>query len=194
MEKHISGAVIRTLRTQQNLTQEQLAGRIGVSSKAVSKWETGKGLPDSALMEPLARALGVSIIELMSGEPVQNSNLSANFLRTKFYVCPICGNIIHAAGAAVISCCGSTLVPLEAGNTDPHHEIRIQPVEDEHFLTIDHPMTKRHFISFLAWVTSDRLQLVKLYPEGDAQTRLRLRGHGILYLYCNLHGLMKTRL
>ena len=55
-------------------------------------------------------------------------------------------------------------------------------------------MAKEHYISVLAHVTSDRFQLVKLYPEGNAETRLQLRGRGFLYLYCNRHGLMRKKL
>ena len=145
-------------------------------------------------MEPLGAALGVSVLELLSGELVVNRNTSGNMLRTKFYVCPICGNILHATGNALISCCGITLPPLEAEDMDDAHRPVIEPVEDEHFITVPHPMTKQHYISFLAYLTSDRLQLVKLYPEGNAETRLRLRGRGMLYLYCNHHGLMKQRI
>ena len=54
-------------------------------------------------------------------------------------------------------------------------------------------MTKEHYISFAAFVTTDRIQLVKFYPEGDAQTRMQLRGHGLLYWYCNRHGLFCQR-
>jgi desulfoferrodoxin (superoxide reductase-like protein) len=54
-------------------------------------------------------------------------------------------------------------------------------------------MEKQHFISFVAYVTSDRLQLVKLYPEGNAETRLQLRGLGMLYYYCNHHGLFRKK-
>jgi desulfoferrodoxin (superoxide reductase-like protein) len=67
-------------------------------------------------------------------------------------------------------------------------------VEDEHFISIPHPMTKQHYISFVAFITSDRVQLVKLYPEGNAETRLQLRGFGYLYWYCNHHGLFKKKL
>jgi desulfoferrodoxin (superoxide reductase-like protein) len=66
-------------------------------------------------------------------------------------------------------------------------------VEDEHFVTIHHPMTKDHYISFVAYVTCDRVQLVKLYPEGNAETRLQLRGMGYLYYYCNRHGLFRQK-
>ena len=194
MNTYITGSTIKSLREAKNLTQSQLAQQIGVSDKAVSKWETGKGLPDLSLLEPLGAALGVSVLELLSGEPVVNRNTSGNMLRTKFYVCPICGNILHATGNALISCCGITLPPLEAEDMDDAHRPVIEPVEDEHFITVPHPMTKQHYISFLAYLTSDRLQLVKLYPEGNAETRLRLRGRGMLYLYCNHHGLRKQRI
>ena len=193
MNTYITGATIKRLREGKKLTQAELAEKIGVSDKAVSKWETAKGLPDIALIQPLAKALGVSVLELMSGETVINRNISCNLLRTKFYVCPICGNVIHATGDALVSCCGVTLPALEAEETDEQHRIQIQNVEDEHFLTVDHDMTKEHYISFIAYVTADRLQLVKLYPEGNAETRLNLRGRGILYLYCNRHGLMKQK-
>ena len=54
-------------------------------------------------------------------------------------------------------------------------------------------MTKEHFISFVAFVTCDRVQLVKFYPEGNAETRMQLRGRGQLYYYCNRHGLYKKK-
>ena len=194
MDTYITGAAIRALREKKELTQAQLADILGVSSKAVSKWETAKGLPDISLLSPLAEALGVSVSELMSGDMVTNRNVSANILRSKFYVCPLCGNIIRSVGDAVISCCGITLLPLEAEETDDGHRLCIERVEDEHFVTVEHPMTKEHFISFLAYLTTDAVQFVKLYPEGNAETRLNLRGGGFVYIYCNQHGLMKRKL
>ena len=177
MNTYVTGNTIRQLREERRMTQAELAERIGVSSKTVSKWETAKGLPDITLLQPLAQALGISVIELMNGEQITNKNISANLLRGKFYVCPLCGNVIHATGSALVSCCGITLPPLEAEDADESHGISVEAVEDE------------HFISFLAFLTSDRIQMVKFYPEGDAQTRLQLRGLGYLYWYCNHHGL-----
>ena len=194
MNTYVTGATVKALRENRNMTQAELADRIGVSSKTVSKWETAKGLPDISLLQPLAQALGISIIELMNGQHIINKNTSANMLRSKFYVCPICGNAIHSLGSAVVSCCGITLPPLEAEEADEFHGITVENVEDEHFLTVAHPMTKDHFISFLAYVTTDRLQLVKLYPEGNAETRMQLRGRGVLYCCCNRHGLFKRKL
>lgn len=194
LNTYVTGTTIKTLREAKKLTQSQLAEQLGVSDKAVSKWETGKGLPDISLLQPLAAALGVSLIELMNGEPIVNRNVSGNLMRSKFYVCPVCGNVLHATGDALISCCGITLPPFEAEDPDSEHQLTMEKVEDEQFLTVHHPMTKQHYISFMAFVTSDRLQLVKLYPEGEAQTRLQLRGHGFVYFYCNKHGLFKQKI
>ena len=193
MNTYVTGATVKQLRERQGMTQGALADKIGVSSKTVSKWETGKGLPDISLLEPLAKALGISVIELMNGQPITNRNVSANMLRGKFYVCPLCGNILHSTGSALVSCCGITLPPLEPEEPEGEHSILIENVEDEHFVTIPHPMTKAHYISFVAFVTCDRVQLVKLYPEGNPQTRLQLRGMGQLYWYCNRHGLFRQR-
>lgn len=194
MDNYITGATIRRLREAKGITQQQLADEIGVSGKAVSKWETAKGLPDITLIEPLAKVLGVSVMELMSGDTVINKNISSNILRSKFYVCPVCGNIIRTSGDAVISCCGIALPPLEAEDVDEAHAISIEKVEDEHFISVSHEMTKKHFISFIAFLTSDRVQFVKFYPEGNAETRFQLRGRGYIYVYCNKHGLMKKKI
>lgn len=194
MNTYVTGVTIKQLRESRFLTQAELAQRLGVSSKTISKWETAKGLPDISLLQPLAQALGISVIELMNGEHIINKNISANILRSKFYVCPVCGNAMCALGDTVVSCCGITLPALEAEEPDDDHTITIETVEDEHFITVHHPMTKQHYISFVAFVTSDRLQFVKLYPEGNAQTRLQLRGRGYLYAYCNQHGLFKKKI
>ena len=193
MNTYVTGTTIKQLREARNMTQAELAERIGVSSKTISKWETAKGLPDISLLQPLAQALGISVIELMNGEQIINKNTCANMLRSQLYVCPICGNVIHALGNTVVSCCGITLPALEAEEADDDHTVTIENVEDEHFITIHHPMTKAHYISFVAYVTTDRSQIVDLYPEGNAQTRLQLRGMGYLYYYCNQHGLFRKK-
>ena len=194
MDCYVTGATIKGLREGKKLTQTALAETIGVSPKTVSKWETAKGLPDISLLDALAAALDVSVTELLSGNPVTNRNVSGNLMRSRFYCCPVCGNVLHAVGEAVISCCGVTLPPLEAEEVDAEHQITVEPVEDERFVTVRHDMTKGHYISFLAYVTSDRVQFVKLYPEGNAETRFPARGRGWLYLYCNRHGLMRQKI
>ena len=194
MDNYITGVTIKRLREAKGITQSALAQMIGVSPKAVSKWETAKGLPDITLIEPLSKALGVSVMELMSGDTVINKNISSNMLRSKFYVCPVCGNVIHTTGEALVSCCGITLIPLEPEESDEEHNIEIEKVEDEYYVTVAHPMTKTHFISFIAHITTDKVQFQKFYPEGNAETRLSLRGRGYLYIYCNRHGLMKKKI
>ena len=194
MNTYVTGCTIKTLREKKKLTQSELAERIGVSGKTISKWETGKGLPDISLLQPLAQALSISVMELMRGEYIINRNISANMARSKFYVCPVCGNTIHCTGETLVSCCGITLPSLAAEEADDDHAITIECVEDAHFLTVHHPMTKSHYISFVAFVTSDRVQMVKLYPESNAQTRLQLRGFGTLYWYCNQHGLFRKKI
>ena len=194
MDRYVTGAVIRRLRENKKLTQEALAERIHVSSKAVSKWETGQGLPDISLLEPLAKALDISVIELMNGEDVRNSNRCSNMLRTRFYVCPVCGNVLTAVGEAVVSCCGITLPPCLPEPADGEHPIRVEPVEDEYYVTVDHPMTKEHYISFLAAVSDEGIQLVKLYPQGGAAARFKRARIRRLYAFCNRHGLFQLSL
>ncbi|MGM9585214.1 MAG: helix-turn-helix domain-containing protein [Faecousia sp.] len=193
MNTYVTGSTIKRLREAGHLTQAELGDRIGVSSKTVSKWETAKGLPDISLLQPLSQALGVSVIELMNGEQITNRNRSSNLLRSRFYVCPVYGNVLYGFGDALVSCCGVTLPALEPEEPDEEHRLTIKQVENEQYLTIDHPMTKEHYISFAAFVTTDRIQLVKFYPEGNAQTRMQLRGRGMVYFYCNRHGLFCQR-
>ena len=81
MNTYVTGTTIKQLRESRKLTQAELADRIGVSSKTVSKWETAKGLPDISLLQPLAEALGICVIELMNGEHITNKNISGNMLR-----------------------------------------------------------------------------------------------------------------
>lgn len=192
MNQYVTGAMIRTLRENRSMTQAELAERLFVSDKAVSKWENGKGYPDISLLESIAEVFGVSVTELLSGKAVQNTNVSGNMLRSKFYVCPVCGNVIHSMGEAAIHCHGVGLIPAGAEKMDEQHMIFIEGVEDEYFVRIEHDMTKTHYISFMAAVSPDRLQLVKLYPEGNAEARFKTSGVKRIYFYCNRDGLFYT--
>ena len=189
MDNYVTGALIKKLREAKHLTQEELAYKVCVSGKAISKWETGRGFPDIGLLEPLAKALGISVVELLSGTDVTNRNRSSDMKKSKFYVCPVCGNVIQATGEAVMICCGITLPPLEAETPDSDHAINVEIVEDEYYVTVDHPMTKTHYISFLAAVSDQRIQLEKLYPEGASGTRFKIDRVERIYAYCNRHGL-----
>ena len=193
MNPYITGAMIKTLREKHNLTQAELAKRLFVSDKTVSKWENGKGHPDISLLEPLAEVFGISLTELVSGRTISNINVSANMLRSRFYICPVCGNVIHSMGEAVISCHGVQLAPAQAEETDESHMIFIEGVEDEYYVRIDHDMTKTHYISFVAALSPDRIQMVRLYPEGNAEARFQTRGVRQILFYCNRDGLFSVR-
>ncbi|MBQ9618664.1 MAG: helix-turn-helix transcriptional regulator, partial [Oscillibacter sp.] len=121
MNQYITGSMIKRLRETRNLTQRQLGESIGVSDKAVSKWETGRGYPDISLLEALAAALGVSVIELLAGDDVTNTNRAFRMSRARLYVCPLCGNVVQSAGEAVVSCCGIVLPCLDAEPADEAH-------------------------------------------------------------------------
>jgi len=185
MNQYVTGAVIKNLREKKNLTQAELAEKLNVSDKAISKWENAKGYPDISLLEPLANSLGVSVAELLSGNAVQNANISANMLRTKFYVCPVCGNVMHSVGEAVIHCHGILLTPCQPEETNENHKIFIERVEDDYYIRIEHDMTKQHYISFIVALSSDKIQMIKLYPEGNAEARVKINGVKKILFYCN---------
>ena len=135
----------------------------------------------------------MSVAELLSGQCVTNHNRAGNMLRTKFYVCPLCGNVIHATGTGVFSCCGITLPPLEVEEPETGHEMKVECIDQDYYMTLDHPMTKSHYLSFLAYITYDWVQLRKLYPEQEAAGRFTRGGVGRIYAYCNQHGLFQVK-
>ena len=193
MNHYVTGAIIKALREKHRMTQAELAARLCVSDKAVSKWETGRGFPDVSLLEPLGRALHVSVPELLCGQAIVNRNRSANMLKSRFYVCPVCGNVLFARGDALVSCCGIQLPALEAEEPDDAHRLSVEKVEDERYVTVNHPMTKEHYISFIAYMTPDRYETRVLYPEGSAEAGFFYRGAGWLYYCCNRHGLFRQK-
>ena len=192
MDRYVTGAMIRRLREERNITQQQLSEKLKVSDKTISKWETGRGYPDITLIEPLASALGVSVIELFSGSDVVNENRAANMLRTCFYVCPVCGNLILSTGETVVSCCGITLPALEPEEPDDEHRPKIEPVEDEYYVSMSHEMTKQHHIAFIAAIKDDGYELRKLYPEMAADGRFKIAGTRAICCLCNHHGLFRV--
>ena len=192
MDQYVTGTAIRELRTRRGLTQLQLAQKLDVSDKTISKWETGKGYPDITLLEPIAEVFGISVTEFLSGAPVLNRNVGGNMMKSRFYICPVCGNILHAMGEAEIHCHGVRLLPAEAEAADVGHPILIERTEDEYYLRIDHEMTKKHYISFIAAAYPDRMEIIRLYPEGNAETRVRAGGVRTIYYYCNRDGLFRA--
>ncbi|MGN0383205.1 MAG: helix-turn-helix domain-containing protein [Eubacterium sp.] len=191
---YVTGKIIKELREKRKITQKELAEKINVSDKTISKWETEKGLPDVTIIEDLAKALGISITELLTGDLMKNENLSSNIKNMHFFVCPICGNIIVSVGNGAFSCCGITLHRIESEKCDENHLICLETVDNEYHVSMAHPMDKKHYISFIAYVTSSNCEIIKLYPEQDISVRFRKKGHGILYAYCNKHGLVNMPL
>ncbi len=189
MDQYVTGAAIKELREKNKMTQLQFAEKIGVSDKAVSRWETGRGYPDITLLEPIAKALSVSVTELLSGNAVFNSNVAANMLKAKFYVCPVCGNVICSTGETAASCHGILLAEAVPEEPDEKHEVSVEKIEDEYYVRCSHEMSKAHYISFIAALSPDRVQLVKLYPEGEAEARFRMAGVRKILYYCNRDGL-----
>jgi len=183
------GALIWRLRKERGLTQRALAERLRVSAKAVSKWERGNGCPDVTLLAPLSEELGVDLAALLSGQLPDGEESGGNMKKATYYVCPACGAITMTTGEGELSCCGRRLTPLTPQKPDEAHQLRLERVEDEWFVTAGHPMEKEHFLSFAALASGDRVQLVRLYPEWDLQVRFPARGHGVLLWYCTRHGL-----
>ena len=185
------GQLIRTLRTQRGLTQKALAEDIGVGDKAVSKWERGLGCPDVSLLPEISRVLGIGLEALLSGQLDANDQERGNMKKLRLYVCPDCGSLITATAEAGVSCCGRTLLPLKPQKVESEDKLSVEKIDDSWFVASSHPMTKDHYISFVALLTGDTLLLRRLYPEWDLQTRIPCLGHGILLWYCTRHGLFQ---
>lgn len=191
MQNYITGSLIKSIREKKGLTQNQLAQMLIVSEKTISKWETGKGLPDISLIEPLSKALNVSIIELFNGEKIINTNKGSNIIKTKFYVCPICGNVITSIGNCSLSCCG---IELKEQFPEEGNKAFISIIENEYYIEIDSRMTKEEYISFIAYVTCGEISIKKLYPEQSAAANFIRRGHGFIYYFDNKNGLFQLRI
>lgn len=183
------GLLIKKRRTMLGLTQAELAEKLSISDKAISKWERGLSLPDISLLSTLGDIFSLSVDELLSGETTQRSSVGINMKNLKFYVCPVCGNIITANSDCGVSCCGSKLEALEALKADESDKLKVEIVENDWYITSDHPMTKDNYISFVAFLTGSEMRIIKQYPEWDLQVRFLRRGHGKLVWYAKADGL-----
>ncbi len=183
------GRLIASLRKEKGLTQKNIADALNISNKAVSKWECGLGCPDVSLWGDLSVILGADIAQLMEGEITLNRPDIGNISKSRFYVCTSCNNVLVSTGSATIFCCGrklEQLPPLSDENAPP---VTTQVSDGEYFITVDHPMTRSHYLLFAAYVKSDKVQLLRLYPEQSASFRIPYLPGGKLYLYCTKHGL-----
>lgn len=189
MDNSKIGQLIHKLRTENHLTQLELANQIGVSDKAVSKWERGLGCPDVSLLPELSRILNVDLENLLSGELDTNEALGGNMKKLSFYICPVCGNVITAMTDTAVSCCGKKLKAVQPQKANDDEKLSVEVVENDYYITSGHPMTKEHYIAFVALLTGDSIMLRKQYPEWDLQVRIPSFAHGKLLWYCTEHGL-----
>ena len=190
MDLQKTGSLIRKLRLEKHMTQFQLAERLGVCAKTVSKWECGKGCPDVSLLGGLSGILGVDAQTLLTGELCGNEIVGGNMKKSKFYICESCGSITVSTGMAEISCCGRRLQSLELKKAPENQLLAVEQVEDEWFISSDHPMEKGNYISFVAFACGAKLEIHKQYPEWNLQLRIPRRGHGMLIWYAKDCGLM----
>ena len=194
MDLSKTGKLISTIRRECGFTQKEVAEKLGVCPKTVSKWETGRGFPDVSIVGKLSSILGVDISGLISGEMPQTKKKAGNVKKTRFYVCPKCSNMLTDLENAEINCCGRKLVPLDVKKCDEEHKINVDFVEDDFYITFSHPMTKEHYISFVSYVRFDRILTLRLYPEQGGEVRFpRMRG-GKMYYCCNTHGLYELEI
>lgn len=188
-----AGKLIQNLRKEKKMTQKQVADALNISDKTVSKWECGLGCPDVSLLGELSNILGTNIEKILMGDLAPNDRDTGNLRKIKFYVCPDCGDIIYSTGNPEISCCGRRLEVLANNKTEEGHQIVVEEVEDDYYVSIKHEMKKEHYISFIAYVSYDQVLLVKLYPEQNAEIRIPRRQRGTFYAYCSKHGLFSKR-
>ena len=183
------GELIRRLRKENHMTQQKLAEKLHVSDKAVSKWERGLGCPEVSLITELSRIFEVDMQNLLSGELNQNELLGGNMKKMKFYVCPICGNLVASMIETSVTCCGRKLKTITPVKATEEEKLSVQIIENDFFISSEHEMTRDHYITFVGLMTSDTVMLKKQYPEWNLQLRIPVFAHGWLLWYCNKHGL-----
>ncbi|WP_203335012.1 helix-turn-helix domain-containing protein [Planococcus beigongshangi] len=189
MDNMKTGELIFRLRKEKGLTQKQLADMLKLSDRTVSKWERGHGCPDVSLLPRLAEVLGVQIENLLDGDLPLSSFIGGNMKKSTYFVCPTCHNLALATGEITLSCCGRKLEPLEAKKAADEEKLSVEEMDGQWFISSEHPMTKEHYVSFIALATGDQVQLIKQFPEWSLQTRLPKRKHATLFWYDTKTGL-----
>lgn len=183
------GELIRSLRKEKGLTQNELASKLNISDKTISKWERGLGCPDIALIAELSEILGVDVSHMLKGDLAQSDMTGGSMRNSKFYVCPTCGNITVTTGDASISCCGRKMEAQKPKKADEERKLNVMIADGQWYITSDHPMAKDNYISFVAYVVGGAMQLVKLYPEWEMHLRMPKQGRGKLVWFSTTEGL-----
>ncbi len=189
MDNNKIGKLIHQLRKEKQLTQLQLAEQLHISDKAVSKWERGFGCPEVSLLPDLSKIFGVDLEHLLSGELDENKIVGGNMKKMVFYICPTCANMITSMADTSISCCGKKLNALQPQKASDEEKLSVEIIENDYFITSNHPMTREHYIGFLALLTGESVMVRKQYPEWDLQARIPVFAHGKLLWHCSKHGL-----
>lgn len=194
MDLKKTGEFLRRLRKENGLTQAKLAEKLNVSAKTISKWECGNGFPDINILSNIADLFCVGAEQLLSGDIVQNKEETGNMKNIRFYVCPGCGSIMTGMGECELSCCGRRLMPAAEKKADAVHKVDVSVIENDYYITFEHPMTKEHYIAFAAYVRFDSVFFVRLYPEQGSEVRIPFMGGGRLYIYCSVDGLFEVKI
>ena len=115
----------------------------------------------------------------------------------KFYKCNHCGNVITfiESKGAPVKCCGEKMQEIIPDSVDAAAEKHVPVLKGEGqkvvvtVSSVQHPMLKEHYISFIAFASDDRLQIIKQYPEWNLAARIPVLRHGVLLWYCTKDGL-----
>lgn len=184
-----TGHLIKSLRLEKNLTQKELADKMNLSDKTISKWERGLGSPDISLLNELSYHLNTTVENILSGDIITNERKINNMRNSKFYYCPECNNIIVSVKESSIICCSKKIMPLVANKALDNNKLYVEKIENEWFISSNHPMKKDNYIAFVALADGEEIQITQLYPEWDMQLRISGQRHGILFWYSTTEGL-----
>lgn len=184
------GMLIRYLRIEKNMTQKQLADKMRLSDKTISKWERGIGLPDISYLSELSEILNVNIEEMLKGELTPSNFEGGNMKKSKYFVCPTCKNLTICTGDSQISCCGRKLEPLKLEKAPEDKKLIVGELQDNWHITSNNPMTKDNYISFVALVSSTEIDIIKQYPEWALTVEFNKNKRGMLIWYCANDGLL----
>lgn len=173
MNAQKTGSLILEARTKLNMTQRELAEKINVSEKAVSKWENGRGCPDITILPSLSQALQIDIESILRGDLSKNKSKGGNMQRLKIYRCPECGNIITSTNQIELSCCGHTLKELISENEPDSSIIKsIEESDNQFFVTFKSRMTKTDYIAGVVTSTYDRTTVIPMFAEQEPSVTL----------------------
>lgn len=190
MDNEKIGQLIYTLRKEKDMTQKQLAEALYLSDRTISKWERGIGCPDIKLLPHLAILLDIPIENLLTGEIKKVDIVGGNMKNSSYYVCPSCLNIGIATGNFVVSCCGRKLDSLVATKANDEQKLKIEEIDMQYSISAEHPMTKDHYVSFIALATGDQIQLYKQFPEWALQANIPKKKHAKLLWFDTQDGLL----